>query len=122
MLRVSFFCLSSNWRLPPNPAIRGTAKANLHLLRSALASYAAVSEDVLYPVGDFNYDQLRAILPPNLLTSIPETLKEAKWADGSFSYSSKTGETYSIVVKVRSAQGGIFTGTPKEILFSTESS
>jgi hypothetical protein len=90
----------------------GTAKANVDVLRSFLASYAADSDTNQYPVGEFNYDQIKALLPQ---ANLPDKEEEAKWEPYSFSYSSEKGTTFSIKVTAMSREQGSIYGSPSGV-------
>ena len=95
-----------------NAAIFGTAKANVDIIRSLLASYAADSDSNKYPVGKFSYDAIKELLPQDYL---PQTSKEAKWAENSFLYTSRDGNSFTITVKVDYEYQDVITGTPSGI-------
>ena len=76
-------------------AIWGTARANLDVIRSALASYATEKLDNFYPVGTFDFAGLKTVLPHSNMPAVEEF---AKFQTGSFSYASSTGRTFTISV------------------------
>jgi type IV pilus assembly protein PilA len=94
-------------------AIFGTAKANVDVLRSVLASYAADSDTNKYPVvsgGDFGW--ISTLLPE---ANLPAEETDAKWADASFAYTSTNGTTFAIVVEANDRDNDVITGTPSGI-------
>ena len=88
------------------------ARANIDQLRNALAAYAADSDTNRYPVGEFNYDQIRIHLPQS---NLPPWEEEAKWEPGSFYYFSEDGGTFSLRVNDLSRQMGTIYGSPSGI-------
>jgi len=94
-------------------AIFGTAKANVDVLRSVLASYAADSDTNKYPVnagGGFAW--MASLLPQ---ANLPATEEGAKWQGGSFNYVSADGTTFSITVNANDREFDTITGTPSGI-------
>ena len=94
-------------------AIFGTAKANVDVLRSVLASYAADSDTNKYPVnasGDFAW--MASFLPE---ANLPGTEIDAKWQTGSFAYASTNGTTFTITVNANDRAFDTITGTPSGI-------
>ncbi len=92
-------------------AIFGTAKANVDVLRSVLASYAADSDTNKYPTGALNFDTIKGILPQ---ANLPGDLEDAKWT--SFAYAGTDGTTFSIVVNAADREDDTITGTPSGII------
>jgi prepilin-type N-terminal cleavage/methylation domain-containing protein len=103
-------------------AIFGTAKANVDVLRSVLASYAADSDTNKYPVGTLAYGEgatpaagsIRDILPQ---ANLPQFLTEAKWS--SFSYVSTDGTTFGITVQASDRSSDTIFGSPSGITPNT---
>ena len=97
-------------------AIFGTAKANVDVLRSVLASYAADSDTNKYPEGNMTFDQLKAILPQANLPADPE---DAKWtaltADAATFYAGTNGTTFTITVDATSRDEIELVATPAGI-------
>ena len=101
------------FRFPADQVFRWqAAKANVDQLRSALASYAADSDTNKYPIGEFNYDQIRILLPHS---NLPPWEEEAKWEPGSFYYFSEDGGTFSLRVNDLTRQMGTIYGSPSGI-------
>src|SRR5210317_394565 len=73
-------------------ALWGTARDNLDVIRSSLASYAASSPQGRYPSGPMDFDQFRAVLPD---ASLPVTEDLSKFQPGSFLYTSTDGTSFS---------------------------
>ena len=92
-------------------AIWGTAKANLDVVRSVLAGYAADSAHGRYPVGTLNFATFKALLPE---ANLPSTEEEAKWNSGSFSYAS-SGESFTVNVSANNRLKDPFVATPSGI-------
>ena len=88
-------------------SIRGTAKANVDVVRTALASYAADSDHGRYPAGNFNFTAFRAVLP---LANLPSAEESAKWQSGSFSYAS-SGVNFTINVNANNRTNDPFVAT-----------
>jgi len=76
-------------------AIWGTARANLEVVRTALANYAAGNENNSYPVGDLDFAAFRNTIPKAML---PATEKLARFSTDTFSYTSADGRTFSVSV------------------------
>ncbi len=92
-------------------AIFGTAKANVDVLRSALASYAADSDFNKYPITIGNWAAVLSILPN---ANMPATANLAKF--NSFRYASaNTGASFTIVVGVTNREIDSITGTPSGV-------
>ena len=92
-------------------AIFGTAKANVDVLRSVLASYAADSDTNRYPVGDMSFAQIKSLLP---VANLPVAETDAKWQ--SFTYAGGTdGTTFTITVTANDRAFDTITGTPSGI-------
>ena len=77
-----------NLLLVKDKALWSTAKVNLDVVRTALAGYAADSNDGRYPVGSLDFATFRTILPD---ARLPYTEQEAKWQGGTFAYASSGG-------------------------------
>lgn len=92
-------------------AIFGTGKANVDILHSALASYAANSQNGNYPVGNLNFAEIRNIVPK---ANLPPTEVDAKWQTGSFSYFS-SGESFAINVNSNNRAFDSLFGSPSGI-------
>ena len=93
-------------------AIFGTAKANVDVLRSVLASYAADSDTNRYPVGPLDFDAISLLLPE---ANLPALEIDAKWVLASFNYTSADGTSFGISVDANDrAQDAIF-GSPSGI-------
>lgn len=75
-------------------ALWGTAKANLDVVRTVLAGYAADVPHGRYPVGTLDFAAFKALLPQ---ASLPGLEEEAKWASGTFSYTS-SGDSFTVNV------------------------
>jgi len=97
-------------------AIFGTAKANVDVLRSVLASYAADDDSNRYPIGPLNFNQISTLLT---VANLPGTEPEAKWAAGTFAYASTDGTTFTITVDANDRANDTLTGTPSGILPNT---
>jgi type II secretion system protein G len=94
-------------------AIFGTAKANVDVLRSVLASYAADSDTNKYPVmadGDFAW--MASLLPQ---ANLPAVETDAKWQEGTFDYDSSDGTSFQIVVNANNREYDTITATPSGI-------
>ncbi len=92
-------------------AMFGTTKANMDVVRSALAAYAANSADNKYPAtlvwtdtntGGFLSD-----------ANMPSTITDAKIA--SFSYATSGGEDFTITAVSTNKYSDTLTGTPQGI-------
>ncbi len=93
-------------------AIWGTAKANVDVVRSALAGYAADSPHGRYPVGNnLDFALFKALLPEANLPSVEE---KAKWEGESFFYAS-SGESFTINVNADNRLNDPFVATPSGI-------
>ncbi len=91
-------------------AIFGTAKANVDVLRSVLASYAADSDTNKYPTGTLTFSTIKGILPQ---ANLPANLEDAKWT--SFAYSGTDGTTFTITVNAADREDDTIVGTPSGI-------
>ena len=91
-------------------AIFGTAKANVDVLRSVLASYAADSDTNRYPVGTLTFAQIDALLP---VANLPPAMIDAKWQ--SFSYDSADGTSFGISVTANNRAFDAIFGSPSGI-------
>ena len=101
-------------------AIFGTAKANVDVLRSVLASYAADSDTNKYPTGSRNYDDMRTLLPQ---ANLPVDPADAKWqpasADANTFYAGTNGTTFTITVNANDREYDEIVGTPSGITPNT---
>ena len=93
-------------------AIFGTAKANVDVLRSVLASYAADSDTNKYPTGNLNFTTIKDIVPE---ANLPDLEEDAKWVSGSFAYAGTDGTTFTITVQASDRDSDTITGTPSGI-------
>lgn len=93
-------------------AIWGTAKANVDVVRSALAHYAASVPHGRYPTGTLDFNSFRTLLPQ---ASMPPLETDAKWASGTFSYSS-SGDGFTINVSANNRNSDPFVATPSGIV------
>jgi hypothetical protein len=101
------------FRFPADQVFRWqAAKANVDQLRSALASYAADSDTNQYPVGEFNYNQIKTLLPQ---ANLPNWEEEARWEAGSFIYSSENGTTFSIKTTAMTREQNLIYGSPSDV-------
>ena len=92
-------------------AIFGTAKANVDVLRSSLAAYAADSTFNKYPITIANWAAVLSILPN---ANMPASAALAKF--NSFTYASaNTGATFTISVTATNRETDSITGTPSGI-------
>jgi len=89
----------------------GTAKANLDVVRSVLAKYAADSPDGRYPTGTLVFSTFRTNLS---YANFPSTEEGLKWQSGSFSYSS-SGEDFTVTVNANDRAKDLFVATPSGI-------
>jgi len=85
----------------------GTAKANVDVVRSALASYMVDSANWRYPAGSLNFASFKALLPE---ANLPSTEEDAKWQSGSFAYAS-TGKSFTINVNANNRANDPFVAT-----------
>jgi len=95
-------------------AIFGTAKANVDVVRSVLASYAADSPTNKYPTSNMNFSQFKTLLPQ---ANLPGTEQDAKWETGTFAYAGSTvnGRSFTITVNAASRDSIELTATPSGI-------
>lgn len=91
-------------------AIFGTAKANVDVLRSVLASYAADSDTNRYPIGSLTYAQISADLPE---ANLPGAMTDAKW--NSFAYAGTNGTTFTITITATDRDFDTIIGRPSGI-------
>jgi type IV pilus assembly protein PilA len=92
-------------------AIFGTAKANVDVLRSVLASYAADSDTNRYPTGGLGFSGIKTLLP---VANLPATMADAKWQ--SFTYTGGTdGTTFTVTVTATDRAFDTIIGTPSGI-------
>jgi prepilin-type N-terminal cleavage/methylation domain-containing protein len=94
-------------------AIFGTAKANVDVLRSVLASYAADSDTNRYPVNTSgNFAWMQALLPE---ANLPALETDAKWQASSFAYASTNGTSFTITVNASDRAFDTIIGSPSGI-------
>jgi len=93
-------------------ALFGTAKANVDVLRSVLASYAADSDTNRYPIGPLNFGQISTLLPQ---ANLPGTELDAKWVTSSFTYTSTAGTSFNVTVQAADRSSDTITGSPSGI-------
>ena len=91
-------------------AIFGTAKANVDVLRSVLASYAADSDTNKYPTGALTFAQIKVLLPQ---ANLPPALSDAKWT--SFAYAGTDGTSFTITVNAADRSDDTIIGSPSGI-------
>ena len=92
-------------------AIFGTAKANVDVLRSVLASYAADSDTNRYPTGGLDFAGIKTLLP---VANLPAALTDAKWQ--TFTYAGGTdGTSFTITVTANDRAFDTIIGTPSGI-------
>ena len=91
-------------------AIFGTAKANVDVLRSVLASYAADSDTNKYPTGTITFADIKIVVPQ---ANLPAAMADAKWT--SFSYAGTDGTTFTITVNAADRDDDTIIGTPSGI-------
>ena len=101
-------------------AIFGTAKANVDVLRSVLASYAADSDTNKYPTGNMTYAQISSLLPQ---ANLPANPTDAKWTAASATatsfYAGTNGTTFTITVDANDRAEDEIVGTPSGITPNT---
>ena len=95
-------------------AIFGTAKANVDVLRSVLASYAADSDTNRYPIGPLDFAAIKALLP---VANLPPVEADAKWQ--TFGYVSVNGTTFGINVTANNRAYDAIYGSPSGITPAT---
>ena len=88
-------------------AIWGTAKSNVDVVRSVLASYAANAPHGRYPTGNLDFDGFKTLLPE---ANLPLTEEEAKWQSGTFAYAS-SGIYFTINVRANNRNNDPFIAT-----------
>lgn len=93
-------------------AIWGTARANMDVIRSTLASYAAEKLDNFYPVGALDFAGMKTALPH---ANLPAVEEDAKFQNGSFSYASSDGTTFTFSVNCTNRANDPMTATPSGI-------
>ena len=92
-------------------ALFGTAKANVDVLRSVLASYAADSATNRYPVSTgMNFATISALLPQ---ANLPDAPADAKW--NAFTYVSIDGTTFAITARATDRSSDTIYGSPSGI-------
>jgi type II secretion system protein G len=92
----------------------GTAKANLDVMRSALAAYAANNDSNRYPTSA-NYTSFTGT---NMLkdANLPNNPTEAKISSAGITYTSADPwETFTITAAANNKYGDILTATPQGI-------
>ncbi len=92
-------------------AIWGTAKANIDVVRSVLANYAADAPHGRYPTGNLDFDEFKTLLPE---ARLPLTEEGAKWQNATFAYAS-SGEYFTINVKANNRNKDPLVATPSGI-------
>jgi len=97
-------------------AIWGTARANLEVMRSSLASYAADSTENRYPVGDLDFAGFRSVVPK---TNLPLTETLTKLRTGTFLYTSADGSTFSLSANVDNRAYDLMVASPGGITPNT---
>jgi prepilin-type N-terminal cleavage/methylation domain-containing protein len=97
-------------------ALFGTAKANVDVLRSVLASYAADSDTNRYPIGPMTFDQMSTLLPE---ANLPGNSDEAKWVGSSFTYTSTSGTDFQIRAQATDRDNDWIYGSPSGITPNT---
>ena len=93
-------------------AIFGTAKANVDVLRSVLASYAADDDSNRYPIGPLDFAGISGLLT---VANLPPAETDAKWQATSFAYTSTNGTYFQIVVNANDRAFDTITGTASGI-------
>jgi len=93
-------------------AIWGTARANLDVVRSSLASYASASPTNRYPMGTMDFDTFRTLIPN---ASLPATEKQARLRTGTFGYSSVDGMTFSVSASADNRAYDLMVASPSGI-------
>jgi len=91
-------------------AIFGTAKANVDVLRSVLASYAADNPWNRYPSESHDYDWFLNNMPE---ANLPANMTDAKWT--SFAYAGTNGTTFTITVTATDRSNDTIIGRPSGI-------
>lgn len=71
----------------------GTARANLEVVRTALADYAADNELNRYPLGTHLFTAFRSVVPD---ANLPINEPLSKLQTGSFAYTSEDGRSFTI--------------------------
>ncbi len=90
----------------------GVTKANLDVIRTALANYAANSAETMYPLSVSNWANLVALLPES---NLPPTSVQAKVAAGTFSYASSVGANFTVTVTSTNKFLDVLTAKPSGI-------
>lgn len=97
-------------------AIWGTARANLEVVRTSLASYAADSDQNRYPIGTLNFADFRSVVPKsNLPASEPLT----KLQTGTFVYNSADGSDFSVTANADDRAYDQMVASPSGIIPNT---
>lgn len=92
--------------------IWGVTKANLDVIRTALANYAANSVETRYPLSIPGWANLVALLPES---NLPPSSVEAKIEAGSFSYGSSAGGNFTVTVTSTNKYEDVLTAEPSGI-------
>ena len=95
-------------------ALFGTAKANVDVLRSVLASYAADSDTNKYPTGAKDYAWFLANMTQ---ANLPTQMIDAKWS--SFAYAGTDGTSFTITVNAADRDNDTIVGSPSGITPNT---
>lgn len=93
-------------------AIWGTARANLEVVRSSLAAYAADSNQNRYPIGSLDFAAFLSVVPK---ANLPATEPLAKLRAGSFSYTSPDGTVFSISARADNRAYDLMFASPSGI-------
>ena len=93
-------------------ALWGTARANLDVIRSTLASYAASSDSNRYPVGSLDFAQFKTVIPN---ASLPDHEGLAKFQTGTFLYASADGITFSVSANTANRAFDLMIASPSGI-------
>jgi prepilin-type N-terminal cleavage/methylation domain-containing protein len=97
-------------------AIWGTARANLEVVRTSLAAYAADSKENRYPVGNLDFTNFRSIVPK---ANLPLTETQTKLSAGTFLYMSADGSTFSLSANVDNRANDLMVASPSGITPNT---
>lgn len=97
-------------------AIWGTARANLDVIRSALASYAAESKSSRYPIGTMDFTAFNSTVPN---ASLPVSEPMAKFRTGTFSYTSADGIHFSVSANADNRAYDLLVASPSGITPNT---
>ena len=103
VVNAAYWCVGLEDKIP--------AKANVDVLRSVLASYAADSDTNRYPTGNMDFSAIKTLLP---VANLPGELTDAKWQ--SFTYAGGTdGTSFTITVTANDRAFDTIIGTPSGI-------